>query len=379
MFRIKGSQAARPTGPILFTYEGVQYERVKCVDEGPHGEDVLLVRRHGPKDRTDLVVVKTLRGPRLWRMTERLREEVKLVDRFRHPGIARVFCYFRLGSIQYAVSEFVEGASVSRLLGYAALRGKPLSEPFALYLCARIADVLDYVHTYKDEHGQPWGVIHRDVCPGNIRMGRWGQVKLANFGVAWARAGGREETTQEGWPLGDLDYVAPERLCPREPGAPGDARGDLFSLGLVLLELLTGHHLYYLERLEKRVAHAWTLIGHMYPNPPDAPLLCYEERELRADCYGPSDVDFAVQTLSAPVQALLHKVLQRDPAQRHASAAELREDLHRCLKTHRWMYTRWSAARDLARLQRDVNPLVAAAKAAGSFSLPGVEGSECNL
>jgi len=102
------------------------------------------------------------------------------------------------------------------------------------------------------------GIVHRDVCPSNIRVSRGGQVKLTGFGVAWSSLPGREETTEDGEVLGDTDHAPPERLGAGGARHHHDAWGDLFCLGLVLLELVTGQHLSYGERLDRRVAHAST-------------------------------------------------------------------------------------------------------------------------
>jgi serine/threonine-protein kinase len=129
----------RKTRRILFSHEGTDYEHVQLVTEGPHGERVLLARRHPPEGPPELVVVKALscRHPR--EALRRWRHEVWLASHLAHPGIARVLGHHPRASTAYTVSEFIEGRSLEKALAYAALRGQPLSEPLGLHVCAEVA------------------------------------------------------------------------------------------------------------------------------------------------------------------------------------------------------------------------------------------------
>jgi serine/threonine-protein kinase len=351
----------------LFSSEGTHFERIRLVSEGPLGEAILLARRHPPQGRAELVVVKALdrRQPRKAR--ERLAEEARLASRLSHPGIVRVFGHYQQGETGYTVSEFVEGTSLATALCDAALLARPLSEELGLYVCAEVAGALHYAHTLADERGQPLGLVHRDVCPANLRVSREGRVKLSGFGVAWSRLPGREETTEEAAPLGDADYAAPERLCAGGARLQHEARADLFSLGLVLLELVTGQHLYYVEPLDRRVAHVHTVKKRGTWGEWEGEPLGLEELALRADCYGPGDVEYALHGLSEPVKVVLRKLLRREPAERHATGAELEAELRRCLRARSWWYGPWRAARELARLRAEAVPLWRGAEAVGTF------------
>jgi serine/threonine-protein kinase len=360
---------------LLFSSEGSHFEHLRFVGQGPHGEGVVLARRHPPRGRPELVVVKALRHQEPRKARERLEEEVRLASRLSHPCIARVFGHYQEGEMSYTVAEFVGGSSLGTALCDAALLGRPLSEELGVSVCAEVAGALHYAHTLADERGQPLGIVHRDVCPSNIRVSRGGRVKLTGFGVAWSNLPGREETTEDGAVLGDTDYAPPERLCAGGARHHHDARGDLFSLGLVLLELVTGQHLYYVERLDRRVAHANTvrtrraLWGEWDGDP-----LPLEELRVRADCFGPRDVEYAAQRLSPPLRAVLHKMLRREPTERHASGEELREELLRCLKGRRWWFGRRRVARELYQLRTEAVPLWREAEAVGTFrTVDGME------
>ncbi|HYO55201.1 serine/threonine-protein kinase [Archangium sp.] len=354
--------ARRVTGPILFSREGTDFERIQRVGEGPHGEAVLLARRHPPRGQPELVVVKTLGSHQPSKARQRLEEEAKLASRLSHPGIAQVLGHYQQGDTSYTVLELVAGASLATVLCDATLCGRPLSEELGLYVCAEVAGALHYAHTLADEHGQPLGIVHRNVCPSNIRLAHGGQVKLTSLGGAWSRLPGREETTEDGGPLGDADYAAPERL-----GGAGVGTGaNLFSLGLVLLEMVTGQHLYHVAPLERRVAHVRSLWEGASWRGGGEPLPV-EELELRADCFGPRDVEYAARGLSAPVKAILHGLLRREPSERYATGEELRADLRRCLKARSWWYGPRRAARELARLRAEAAPLRRTADAVATF------------
>ena len=368
-FSPRGRQrfARREPERLLFSHEGHHFEHLRFVGEGPHGEGVVLARRHPPRGRPELVVVKALRHQAPRKARERLAEEARLASRLSHPCIARVFGHCQQGEMSYTVAEFVEGTSLGTALCDAALLGRPLSEELGLAVCAEVAGALHYAHGLRDERGQPLGIVHRDVCPSNIRVARGGQVKLTGFGAAWSHLPGREETTENGELLGDTDYAPPERLGAGGARHHQDARGDLFSLGLVLLELVTGQHLYYVEPLDRRVAHARTVARRGLWAEWRGDPLPLEELRVRADCFGPRDVEYATRRLSEPLRALLHKLLRREPTERHASGEQLRAELLRCLEGRRWWFGRWRVARELNQLRAEAVPLWRQAEAVGTF------------
>ena len=357
------------TGRILFREEGVEYEHIKCVGAGPYGELIFLAWRHAPRHESTRVVVKSLGSLQPWKSHRRLEEEARLTSRLVHPGIARVHGHHPRGAMHYTVSEFIEGHSLTKLLSYAAQRGRPLSEEFALYVCAQVAGALHAAHAVRDGDTVPWGLVHRNVCPDNIRVDRKGQPKLTHFDLAGSLLSDRETTTEVSDPLGNTDYAAPERLCAELLRARPDARMDLFSLGLVLLELLTSQHLYYVPTLDQRVVHARLLLQLANPRQTRGDPLTLEEVELRADFFGPRDVEYAARNVSAPVKAVLHKLLRREPTERYATGAELQVELLRCLKARSRWYGARRAAREIHQLEREVSHLRHEAHAVGSYSV----------
>jgi serine/threonine protein kinase len=154
----------------------------------------------------------------------RFRCEAQAAGRLNHPGIVTVF---DVGEDEeshesYIVLEYVAGESLSRILS----REKKLPLPRALQLAEELADALDYAHAQ--------GVVHRDIKPANILIGEDGHAKIADFGIAKLNLA---HFTLPGRILGTPAYMAPEQLA----GEGVDSRSDLFSLGVILYSMVTGH------------------------------------------------------------------------------------------------------------------------------------------
>ena len=332
---------------ILFTAGATSYELVRFL--GPRGPgEMLLARRHYADTPGDLVVIKRLQdaGDTLGRA--RLREEVKLLMQLSHPAIAQVFLVRVHEGSTHLVMEYVEGHSLETLTSFAALRRRPFSEAFGAYVGAEVADALHHAHTLEDARGQSLGIVHRDVSPRTLRLDVHGRVKVADFAMAWAKLPGRVGT--EGHVVrGDLAYASPEALARR----PLDGRSDLFSLGVVLLELLTGLHLLDLEDVER----AALVTGPL----PEAEMLLAEmpswlpapQMAARMACLTPEHVERATQGLSGPMRAILSRLLRREPAERFQSGLELRDALRGVLGGLGYTYGPREAEREAAQVRRD--------------------------
>jgi serine/threonine-protein kinase len=284
---------------------------------------MLLARRRYADVVGGSVIIKRLQEPSNAVVHARLLEEFKLSLQFNHPGIAQVFLVrLHEGSV-HLVMEHVEGLSLESLISFAAMRGQPLPEDLAAYLVGEVADALYHVHTLRDVQGQPLGIIHRDICPSSIRVGVHGHVKLTNFAAAYSKMEGRLATVG---PLlkGDIAYSSPEYLMLK----PLDARSDLFSLGVVLLEMMTGRHLLDLPEVEQAMRTAEA------PSPAQALLQSEEqswlpapEMAMRMERFRPEHVERATLGLSAPMRDIVMRTLRREPSERFQSALELRDEL----------------------------------------------------
>ncbi len=184
-------------------------------------------------------------------------DEARISSRLSHPNIVSILDFGVADGVPFQVLERVRGTDLGSLLA----RG-PLPLPVAIHIVIEIARALEYAHSALDESGEPLGIVHRDVTPGNILVSSTGDVKLSDFGIA--RAHDRLETTALGVVKGTLAYMAPEQAR----GAALDGRTDLFSLGCVLHRLVAGRSPLEDEAARKRVIAGGSVV--IDPGVPEA-------------------------------------------------------------------------------------------------------------
>ncbi len=164
-------------------------------------------------------------------------DEARLAGLLRHPNVVGVLDVGEDDEGPYLVMDFVEGVHVGELIR--GLEGEPIPLGIALDVVRQAAEGLHAVHELQSLDGTPLGVVHRDVSPQNLLIGFDGVVRLTDFGIALAdRRHG--DATSIGVVKGKVGYTAPEQI----EGGALDRRTDLFALGVVLVELLTGERLY---------------------------------------------------------------------------------------------------------------------------------------
>ncbi len=177
-----------------------------------------------PTLRRHVVLKKlTIRGSAA--IAERFKREARILMDFRHDNIVRVFDHFKEGSSHYMVLEYVDGMSLDQLIKKQRFLSSELSLAILLDACRALA----YAHSM--------GVIHRDIKPGNILISRKGEVKLADFGIAASEDEGDSGLTREGMTLGTPCYMPPEQI---ENSKNVDKRADLYAVGVMLYEMVTG-------------------------------------------------------------------------------------------------------------------------------------------
>ncbi|HLL48338.1 MAG TPA: serine/threonine-protein kinase [Longimicrobiaceae bacterium] len=265
----------------------------------------------------------------LARMRARLREEARLATYLQHPRIARTLGPYEVQGVLYIVSDRVEGTSINTLITYSQMREKLLSPAFCFYVSAEVAGALHYAHTCKDVNGAPLGIVHRDLNPARIFLEPEGGVILTDFARARSLLPGRVASTLPR-PQGDVFYCSPEALLCEGT----DPRSDLFSLGLVLVELATWRHLYStatvrpddLEEALTTKVKAQVLDAAITAMEADLPDHA-EDCILRAATFTREEVDEITEPLAHPLRSIVRKLIQRNPEDRYQSAAEVAADL----------------------------------------------------
>jgi serine/threonine-protein kinase len=226
-------------------------------------------------------------------------DEARLVARIRHPHIVEMVDLGDEDGMLYIVMEWVEGDTLFTLNRRAKNRGGiPL--PLLLRIASDACAGLHAAHELRDESGKPLGLVHRDVSPQNIMISEGGIVKIVDFGVAKA-AGRMHETRVAGLMKGKVPYLSPEQLA----GERVDRRSDIFSLGIVLYAMVSGRHPFRAHEDAKTIENISTRAP--------VPL-----RELAPDTH-------------PELEAIIFKALEKDPAERWQTCAEMQRALDHVL------------------------------------------------
>ena len=293
-----------------------------------HGEGgmgtVYEAEQDNPRRTVALKVIRPgLVSPEL---VKRFNHEAQILARLQHSGIAQVYeAGMGENGQPFFAMEFIRGMPLDE---YARSRG--LDAPARLELLARVCDAVQHAHEK--------GVIHRDLKPGNILVDETGQPKVLDFGVARVTAADlltSASRTQAGQLLGTLSYMSPEQIAADPAGL--DGRSDVYTLGVILFELLA-HRLPY--QLEQLPAHQVARV--------------IQQQE-------PSRLGSIDTIYRGDVEIIVGKTLEKDKTRRYASAGDLASDIRRYLRGEAILARPASALYQLRKFARRNRALVAGA------------------
>ncbi|TSC33149.1 protein kinase [Corallococcus sp. Z5C101001] len=213
-----------------------KYQLVRKLASGGMAE-VFLAKAAGPRGFEKTLVLKRIL-PHLAEdeaFVEMFLGEAKLAAQLDHPNVVQIFDFGEADGSYFLAMEYIDGPTLRRLIKRSVAQGVPLPWGVCAKMVAAAAEGLAFAHALKDsETGAPLGLVHRDISPENVLVSRQGAVKVVDFGIA--KVTGQGPRTQTGVVKGKVAYMPPEQLQARSM----DGRVDVYALGMVLYELLTG-------------------------------------------------------------------------------------------------------------------------------------------
>jgi serine/threonine protein kinase len=274
-----------------------KYEIVEFLGKGGMAE-VYKAKLHGIGGFEKVLVIKKIL-PQLARSDNFIKmffDEAKITVALQHPNIVQVFDLGEIDGTFFMSMEYVEGTNLNTLMGRCMKKKTKLPFKHLIFVMMEVCKALHYAHRAVDSNGLPLNLIHRDVTHSNILISYKGEVKLSDFGIARARI--QQSKEDPNVIKGKMSYMAPELFTSQEI----DSRADIFSLGIVFMEILTMKKLFKAKGqenvLEQMLSFDVDLKLREYPTIPD------------------------------DIQDVMRKALSVDPGGRYRSAQELYTDLN---------------------------------------------------
>lgn len=231
-------------------------------------------------------------------MVQHFIDEARLAALLQHENIIHIYDFGELDGSYFIAMEYLNGQDLNTILNKARQKEKPMDLEIILWITSKICDGLAYAHGLKSLDGEPLQLIHRDISPHNIFLTYDGKVKILDFGIAKTTIQSRK--TQSGIAKGKLAYMSPEQV----EGMHIDHRSDIFAIGILLYEMITGRKMY---------------TGDM------ASLF---KQVMNAD-YTPPEIH--KPELSTKLISILDHALQKDPDMRFQSCLELQTEIDDCI------------------------------------------------
>jgi serine/threonine-protein kinase len=266
--------------------------------------EIFLAKQVGPEGFEKTVVLKKIR-PHLGDKKSFVRmflNEAKLAAQLNHPNIIQIHDLGKVDDSYFIAMEYLFGRDMRRVIPKCEQAGISFPVVYACKIASQALEGLYYAHQKTDTQGRALGIVHRDVTPENIFVSFEGGVKLLDFGIA--KAANQVEMTRAGEIKGKLSYMSPEQCM----GKPLDSRSDIFSLGVVLYEWVTGFKLFTGES--------------------DVQVLrSISEGKIYRPSYFKADVP-------EQIEAILMRALEKEPEKRYQNAWEMQFELDQFLASN---------------------------------------------
>jgi serine/threonine-protein kinase len=279
-----------------------RYRLVELIGKGGMAEVFRATSAAETDPRARGFVIKRIRPDRTDspKFVQMFFDEARISALLHHPNIVEMYDFGQIEGAYFMAMEYLDGKDLGEVFHVLREHRAALPPPLAARIARDVARALAHAHGAAWANGEPGGIVHRDISPSNVMLLRSGGIKILDFGIAKAAA--LAQTADEGSGKhprlqGHLGYLSPEQIR----GAEVDRRSDLFSLGVVLWEMLTGHHLFAGKDEFETMRNV---------------LL----RPVPAPSRGRTRVPEALE-------AIVARALDRDPLSRYQSAGEMADDL----------------------------------------------------
>ncbi|MFL5319390.1 MAG: protein kinase domain-containing protein [Myxococcaceae bacterium] len=235
-------------------------------------------------------------------------DEAKISVQLTHANVAQIAELGNIGGSYFIAMEYIPGKDLRAIFDKCRKKGEPAPIPLTCFVVSKMCEGLDYAHRKKDGMGRDMNIVHRDISPQNVLLSYEGEVKVIDFGIA--KAAGKATKTQAGILKGKFGYMSPEQIR----GLPLDRRSDVFAIGVVLYEMLTGERLF---------------VGDS-----DFSVL---EKVRKAEVLPPTTYN---KRIPEALEKIVLKALAKEVDDRYQYANELGDDLQRFLITSDSIFSR---------------------------------------
>jgi serine/threonine protein kinase len=283
-------------------FQPIQFGKYQLIDKIGLGgmAEVFIGRMTGEKGFEKLLVIKKLL-PHLGENDEWATffiDEAKLAALLQHDNIVHVYDFGKIQESYYIAMEYLFGKDLEPVMSRTAKIKQALPLDIVLYIISKICDGLDYAHRLRNLKGDPLHIIHRDISPQNIFITYDGQVRIIDFGIA--KTADQSTKTQMGIIKGKVAYMSPEQAG----GQAIDHRSDVFSVGIVLYEMITGKRMF-----SGNTVQILSRVKTIEFEPPDQ----------------------IVRDLPPKLVQILHRSLARNPDDRYQTCGAMLSDVEDCL------------------------------------------------